>query len=135
MRVVLVCGDRHWNNLAKIVKALRHEHEKIPISFVVEGGAPGADKLGKKAAMLLGIQPVECEALWDYYGKSAGPIRNQHQLNLAKELAVEGGNLRFSKQRINMVVLAFHSDFNNSRGTKDMVTRAKKAGVEVKVIV
>ncbi len=140
MRIVLICGDRNWDDYKKILKTLKNEHTKNPITYVVEGGQKtyngdtlqwdeihwfGADFQGKKAARELGFQTVECEALWNYYGKKAGPIRNQLQLNLA---------LRLVEDYDDMLVLSFHSDLAQSKGTADMVRRAKKAGVKVKVI-
>ena len=128
MRVVLVCGDRNWTSLIKVSRAVNEEHKLQPITYLVEGGAGGADSLGNFAAKQLGIQTVTCDANWEYFGKAAGPIRNQKQLDLAAAL-VNGGNLLSS-----LLVLAFHPDLKNSKGTKDVVNRAKKAGVKVKVI-
>jgi YspA, cpYpsA-related SLOG family len=131
MRIVLCCGDREWEDGATIRSTLKHEHEKHPIDFVIEGGARGADNISKLVAQRLGIQVIECPANWDKFRKGAGPIRNQNQLDVAYELA---GILDSKKGEVNLLVLAFHSNIKKSRGTKDMVNRAKKAGVKVKII-
>jgi SLOG family YspA-like protein len=142
MGIVLICGDRNWDDYKKILKTLKEEDAKDPIMYVIEGGQRtrlisqkryyGADYQGKKAAQALGIQTIECEALWEYFGKKAGAIRNDKQLNiglaLCSALAPAGEAFRF------FLVLAFHSDLKNSKGTKDMVNRAKRNGVKVKVI-
>lgn len=158
MRVLLVCGDRNWKDEKKILRMLKKEHKKCPIDYLIEGGQKsqyegswgepswkgfyGADYLAKKSAKKLGIQTVECEALWDFHHKAAGPIRNQKQLDLACKLVDEESQYLQGhrvdefreKQSKYLLVLAFHSDLKNSKGTKDMVNRAKKAGVHVKVI-
>lgn len=87
MRVVLACGDREWSDFESVLLALTKLHKKEKIMYLVEGGCAGADTLARKAAEVLGIQPVECKALWTFYGKRAGPIRNQMQLAVAQRLA------------------------------------------------
>ena len=52
---------------------------------------------------------------WDKYHKAAGHIRNQQMLTEGKPT----------------LVLAFHHDLARSKGTKDMVRRALKAGLAV----
>jgi len=106
---VLVCGDREWTDLAAILRELKHHRATV----VIHGGARGADTLAGEAARQMKI-PVEMfPAQWNLYGKSAGPIRN-------KQMLVEGEP---------DLVLAFHSDLMSSRGTRDMVRRADRAGV------
>ena len=110
---VLVCGDRSWSNLAPILRELK----RLRPTVVIHGGARGADTLAGAAARQLKI-PVEVfPAQWDLYGKSAGPIRN-------KQMLVEGKP---------DLVLAFHTDIMASRGTRDMVRRAERAGVPFEI--
>lgn len=123
--VGLVCGDRNWTSIQKIYDVLKHDHKKRPFDFIVEGGANGADACGRVAAKKLGIQPVECEPLWDFYGPKAGPIRNRKQLRVAMALA---------GSRKNLTVYAFHPDLKHSKGTRDMIKRAKAKHVKVKEI-
>lgn len=125
MRVVLVCGDRKWADGKAIFDELKAEHKKRAIQVVVEGGQNGADKKSKYAAWELGIQVLECEALWQKYGAAAGPIRNQNQLQVALILA---------GKKENLLVLAFHDDLESSKGTKSMVNTARKYGVETRVV-
>jgi hypothetical protein len=127
MRVVLCCGDRNWDDYDKIFQTLKKEHKKEPIDFLIEGGAAGADSICKVIAQMLGIQVIECPANWKKLGKAAGMIRNSMQLKLA--LSIVGDTTgRYIE------VIAFHPDLRNSKGTKDMVNRARKTGVEVQVI-
>ena len=53
---------------------------------------------------------------WKKYGRAAGPIRNKQMLNEGKP----------------DLVLAFHTNIENSKGTKSMIQIAKKS--EIKII-
>lgn len=122
---VLVTGGRNWNDWSLILTELIEYPRDHTV--VIEGGARGADLLAKKIAKILfgknniGKDNVEeYPANWNQFGKAAGPIRNQQMLD-------EG---------LPTVVLAFHSNIAESRGTKDMIKRALKADrLPVKLIV
>lgn len=71
--------------------------------------------LADSVARELGLRPESHPAMWGRDKKAAGAIRNRKMLRLGAEL-----------------VIAFHDDLEGrSRGTKDMVGIARKAGVEV----
>ena len=106
---VLVCGSRYYCNYEKVLAYLA----RTGASLVVAGGARGADSLAVRAAKECGISYIEYKADWDRYGKSAGPIRNQQMLDMEKP----------------DFVIAFHEDLEKSKGTKDMLSRAKRAGI------
>ena len=110
---VLVCGDRNWSSLAAIRRRLR---ALPPDTVVIEGEARGADTLARVAAQELGFRVRKFPARWSEYGRAAGPIRNQQMLDAGPDL-----------------VLAFHADLAHSKGTADMVRRATKAGLPVRV--
>ena len=112
---VLICGARNWSN-AKLVREELKKH--LPIDCVIEGEAWGADTIGRQIAESMGIDVLAFPANWSKYGRAAGPIRNKQMLTRGKPT----------------LVLAFHNDLENSKGTKDMVRQARKAGVEVIVI-
>ncbi len=65
----------------------------------------------------LGLSVQAYPAQWHQYGRAAGPLRNQEMLTDAKP----------------DLVLAFHRNLARSRGTADMVRRARAAGVPVRV--
>jgi hypothetical protein len=113
---VLVCGDRNWDNWPSIWQTLRGLG---PFTVIVEGEARGADKMCKYVAEKLGYEVLPYPAEWDTYGNAAGPIRNQQMLDENPDIGL---------------VLAFHDDLASSKGTKDMVKRARKAGIPVNVI-
>lgn len=81
------------------------------IGGIIEGGANGADKLGRIWAVFRNRGRVRFAAEWGRYGKAAGAIRNQQMLD-------EG--------RPDLVVA-----FPGGRGTADMIRRARAAGLEV----
>ena len=115
LRRVLICGDRLWTDLDCIKEKLLHWHTHMGgVLAIIEGEARGADTLGCYAAEAFGIPVLKFPADWGTFGKSAGPIRNRKMLTEGKP----------------DVVLAFHNDIANSKGTKDMVKAAAKAGVE-----
>ena len=117
-RRVLICGDRNWTNRDLILRCVRKAHTTESISLIIEGEARGADVMGRCAAEECGILVSPFPAEWDRLGKRAGPIRNQQMLDEGKPTEV----------------WAFHNDIKNSRGTRDMVQRSRKAGILVYVI-
>lgn len=117
---VLICGARDWDDMSKIEDALADHKSLLGTKFeliIIEGGAPGADTMARIAAHKLNIHVAEVKALWGTRHRSAGPQRNEVMLMLEPD-----------------EVIAFHHNIKNSTGTKDMVSRAKKAGLDVSVI-
>lgn len=108
--VVLVTGGRNYHNRSKIAEVLGACNASDPIGILVEGGGDGADAECRLWAMENGIQVATCEALWDYYGPSAGPRRNSTMLLLQPN-----------------VVIAFPG----GKGTANMVKTARAAGIDV----
>jgi hypothetical protein len=115
---VIVCGDRNWKRMDIIERELR----KLPTdTLIIHGAARGADTLGKFVAEKIGLKVINdgkgFPADWKRYGRAAGPIRNQQMIDEGKP----------------DMVLAFHDNISESVGTKDMVTRARKARIEVEI--
>ena len=110
---VLVTGDREWDDIETVVAAL----EQLPRdTIVVHGACRGADSICAVVAEELGMpKPRGYPADWDKFKKAAGPIRNQQMLDSEHR----------ESEPIDLC-LAFHNDFENSKGTRDMVTRAVK---------
>lgn len=109
---VLFCGSRTWDDELKITQAFVRYHPEV----VIHGDAQGADRLAGAEARRRGI-PIEAyPADWEKHGRAAGPIRNQQMLDEGKP----------------DLVVAFH--LYNSRGTADMIRRARSAGIPVEVI-
>lgn len=130
MRRVLVTGDRNWTDHRYLVAVLDQLHAEDPISVLIEGCAGGADRMaGRHApgevpgttdpgwAWARDVPGLHFPADWDKYHRAAGPIRNSQQL----------------KEGMPDLVVAFHHDLSQSKGTADMVRKARAAGVPVVV--
>lgn len=110
---VLVCGDRHWADKDKIREVL----SSVPnLEAVIEGEAKGADTLAREVAEELGVPVLPFPANWVRYGRAAGPIRNRQMLGGKPDL-----------------VIAFHNNIGESRGTKNMLGLAKDAGIPTRL--
>lgn len=116
---VLICGARtwdHWLPIRELINSLPDDTE------IIEGGAAGADVIARACALQRGLDVVEYPANWERYRRAghmgkAGPIRNQKMLD------------REQPER----VVAFTYNLATSPGTRDMVERARKAGIPTEV--
>lgn len=126
---LLVCGGRDYKDYGKVHKVLtKIDKERGPITFLIQGGATGADS----EAFMWGVMvnnimricnvprrikhlpfPIKKQD-WDKYGKAAGRIRNQQMLDEGKP---------------DLVVA-----FPGNSGTANMIEISKKAGIEVIVV-
>jgi len=114
---ILVCGDRNWHSFQKIHDALSEYPAR---TILVHGACRGADLMAASAGRVLGFDVRSYPANWNEYGTSAGPVRNMQMI---------------SEEAPFDLVLAFHSNIQDSKGTADMVSRCRKAGWPVKIIV
>jgi len=131
MYTVLVCGGRDYDNATKVVETLlmlcdkkglwengEHSHHcesKATGLRLITGEARGADTLARMWAHSgWGPQYQGYPANWKRDGMRAGPIRNQ---------------LMLDSEKVDLVIA-----FPGGSGTRDMVSRAQKAGIEVKII-
>ena len=112
--VVLMCGDR--NSSVAFEEMIDFELKSLPkYSIIVHGGCSGIDLYAAELAKLNGFETMTYPADWSVYGRAAGPIRNKQMLEY------EDPDL----------VIAFHPDISLSRGTKNMMITAWKAGKPV----
>lgn len=111
---ILICGDRDWNDYWAIYDVISKLDRN---SLIIYGAARGADTMAGTIATKLGFDVVPFKAKWNLYGKAAGPIRNREMLDENPDL-----------------VIAFHNDIENSKGTKDCIKEAEKRGIEVKLV-
>lgn len=115
---ILITGSRHHRDYGLVSEAIKEAISDCCLDeciTVVEGSATGADRLARRYANSQGFHVETHEAQWSSLGKRAGVIRNQKMVDLGADIC-----------------LAFPLD--DSRGTIDCVRRARKAGIEVKVI-
>lgn len=119
---VIICGDRNWAGR----EAMKREVAKLPKGCVViEGAAKGADTMAMIEANKRNLKVIEMPANWARFGRAAGPQRNRDMLDRLLYYRATGNNV---------AVWAFHNNIEKSKGTKNMVTLARKAGVDVEII-
>lgn len=114
---VLVCGDREWTDRELIYNELDQLHQAVGLTSIVEGCARGADSIAEDWATQRRVTCHHFPADWKRLGKSAGPLRNRQMIQMKPHL-----------------VLAFHHDIANSKGTKDMIKVARAHDVRYQVI-
>lgn len=115
LRRVIVSGDRNGPSRRQ-AEALENLLRRLPAScIIVNGGAQGVDAAAERIARHLGLACETFKAQWKKFGKPAGAIRNSVMLKSGADY-----------------VLAFPGP--TSRGTWDMVSKAKMAGVETLIV-
>ena len=119
---LLVCGSREWTDrdllAATVHQAIAEHGAGRPGVVLIEGDARGADRMAGQLARARGWQLQVYPADWQHHGRAAGIRRNARMLR-------DGRPER---------VLAFTDDLAASRGTADMVRRARAAHLPVLVI-
>jgi predicted polyphosphate/ATP-dependent NAD kinase len=108
---VLVCGGRDFTDADRIWSVLDHYHAQHRFSFIIHGGANGADSFAGEWAKIRGVSQMPYLADWNAHGRAAGPRRNARMLAEGKP----------------DVVIAFPG----GRGTANMINQADRAGVPV----
>lgn len=114
---ILVTGSRDWTNRPLLERTLATYWAGWPDLTIIEGCARGADQMAEDWAVRHRVPVKHHPAKWDLYGKSAGPRRNEEMLREKPDL-----------------VVAFHENLDQSRGTAHMVRIALARGVDVSVI-
>lgn len=125
---LLVCGGRKYSDadrVARVLDGLRPE-----MTFLMEGGATGADWFARRWAERAGVPHDTFEADWNdlvtppvllrqrqdgsYYNAMAGPVRNARMIREGKP----------------DIVVAFPGN----RGTADCVKQAAGSGIKVLMV-
>jgi|SRR5882672_6541779 len=100
-----ISGSRDYPDEQQVVAFVR----ALPAdTMLLVGGARGVDTIAERTGRQRGLPVTVISANWSRYGTRAGILRNADMLAL-----VDG-------------VVAFH--FGASPGTRDMITRARRAG-------
>lgn len=110
---ILVCGSREYDSWEYINAELSRFKERNKITEIIHGGAAGVDSFAGLFARRNDVKETVFMADWDKYGKAAGPIRNKQMLDEGKP----------------DLVIAFPTE--KSKGTRNMIEQAEKAGVDV----
>lgn len=114
---ILLTGSRNWTNEELLWGALGaylpHRGSLMHTAVLVHGGCPtGADEIASLIWTAAGGLEEVHPADWAKHGRAAGPIRNQHMVNLGADIC-----------------LAF--PLGPSRGTRHCMAAAEKAGIPV----
>ena len=112
MARILICGSRDFGNIDAIKHVIDNLNDE---DVVIHGCAKGADSIAEFLAMKRGLKVLGFPAQWTKYGRRAGSIRNQQMIDEGKPDKV----------------YAFYTDKATSKGTKNMVKLARKAGIPV----
>lgn len=109
MRTIFA-GSRHLSSKTALTLVTIAQHEATwEITHVLHGDCRGVDKVSESLGLPTTVYPAD----WKTHGKAAGPIRNQIMVDNADALiAIWDGK---------------------SRGTLDIIKRARKARLKVLV--
>lgn len=119
-QMILVCGDRNWTNRERMISILsQFKHQNITI---VEGEAIGADLMAREVCLDMGIDVIGVPANWNRYHRAAGPIRNAKMLDIS-----------FQNKSLTLII-AFHNDIKNSKGTKNMINQALDRNLQIMLV-
>ncbi len=112
---ILVCGGRDYDDKNAVfskLDALQQEEQNF--SYIIHGGASGADNLAHEYSIIREVKSVCFPAQWSKFGRAAGPIRNKQMLDIAKP---------------DLVVA-----FPGGRGTKNMITLANQYNIKTIIV-
>ena len=116
---ILVTGDRNWDDIPRVVEELKGFR---PGTILVHGACRGADIICAAVAEALRFEVRAYPADWEKHRRAAGPIRNRQMLTEENK----------PEEPIDLV-LAFHNNIRESRGTADMLDCVVAAGLPWKL--
>jgi hypothetical protein len=113
---LIVAGGRDFDDYCLLCSSLEKLlSNKTPTQIeIVEGGARGADRMGRWYAKDMGLSHKRFNANWDTHGKKAGFMRNIEMAAYADALAAYWDG--------------------ESKGTAHMIETMKKMGKPVRII-
>ncbi len=110
MSRVAVTGGRDYADEAWVETVLDAARQRLGLTVLVHGGAPGLDTLADRWAKRRKVPAEVYPAEWRRWGRSAGPRRNQQMVDTAPDVLIA---------------------FRGGRGTDNMKSVARYAGVRV----
>ena len=110
MSVTLVAGSRTITDEGFVFEALDNAynapHMRI-ITEVIQGKAPGVDRLAARWAKRNGLPWIDYGAQWELHGKAAGFIRNQRMVDVSEQaVVIWDGESRGTKHTLGLLVKA-----------------------------
>ena len=127
MRVVIFGGRKFGNKRLFDSTMYKFQEEIGKISIVVEGGATGADRMGRYWARQHHIPVITFEPNWDDLYTMPVRIKTTTQGKRYNSLATLVRNQRM----VNEGELNHAISFPGESGTADMARRLKAAGIEI----
>lgn len=107
--------SKHLKLLMEKMETILEEKRSRMIRIeIVSGCSRGADKAGEHYAQLMHFKLKKFPAMWDKYGKKAGPLRNERMAKYADAVVVFWDG--------------------KSRGTRHMMRMAEKYELPLRVI-
>lgn len=139
---LIVTGDRHWGSwgfkdpahptmdeievaddqekrIARFLIDFKRRHTFV---YLLVGDCTGVDAMAAREARHMGYQVQVFKANWKMFGNSAGPMRNKQMIQRGLHWKASGANAE---------VVAFHDEWEKSKGTRDCVEQAKNADLVV----
>ena len=132
---LLTSGDRNYaypNMVTSIIAGMK----ELGYLVIIEGEAPGADTFARQAAEAFDIPVEKYPAKWtehDREGNTAIPCNCPEDATRCRP-AGPRRNIQMLDEGKPDVVVCFHDNFDDSRGTKHMASIAQKAGVPTYLI-
>lgn len=129
MKTILVCGGRDFSSyktVERVLDILVQRFDKNDLT-IIEGGAPGADRMAGMWALRRGIWHASYRAKWEDLSHPDAAIRIRANGSRYDAMAGHRRNQQMLDEGKPDLVVAFPG----GTGTADMVRLAKRAGVEV----
>lgn len=133
---IIACGDRNWPWAKRNIIQARFAKFNPDTTRLIHGGngyrdpdgklRKGADMICDAMAKRLGWAPAKVFPYIGALGAAGGPVRNKQMLDELIRRRDEHGE--------QIMVVAFHPNLAESKGTLDMVSIAMKAGVPFEII-
>lgn len=113
MCILLVSGSRSIKDKDFVFNRLDQTKKDFDFDTIIEGGAKGVDSLAREYAIANGLNLITKYPDWTIHGRIAALLRNTEMVKICdKGVAIWDGK---------------------SRGTKDTISKLKRAGKLLKV--
>ncbi len=124
---VLICGGRDYNNFASFTETLDRLHNRHNFQLVIHGAARGADSLADQWAKSRNIPVRTYPARWRSHSPDCSPACRGR--DYCRSAGFRRNRQMLEESRPDLVIA-----FPGGPGTRDMIHRAKQAGLKVNTI-
>lgn len=127
MATCVIFGGRDFDRQDVVDATMDGLHAWIKITRVIEGGATGADRCGRRWAQSRGVPFETVEADWDNVSAPGAVVRHRRD---GTPYNAAAGPMR-NQKIVDTTWPDFGVEFPGGDGTADMAARLRKAGLEV----